>query len=163
VMWARWDDVSGIALGIVLVTVLIPITLIDLDHRIIPNRITGPAAVAAILIGVFLDSDFVVEQLIAGAAAGGFFLLAAIAYPRGMGMGDVKLAGVLGLYLGRGVGLALLVGLIAGVVVGAIIMARVGTAQGRKTAVPFGPFLAFGGVVAIFAGDAVADSYANHF
>jgi leader peptidase (prepilin peptidase)/N-methyltransferase len=80
-----------------------------------------------------------------------------------MGMGDVKLAGVLGLYLGRGVGLALLVGLVAGVVVGAAIMARVGTREGRKTAVPFGPFLALGGIVAIFAGDAVANAYVDHF
>jgi leader peptidase (prepilin peptidase) / N-methyltransferase len=163
VMWARWDDASGIALGIVLVTILIPIALIDFEHRIIPNRITGPAAVVAIVIGVLLDMDFVVEQLIAGAAAGGFFLLAAIAYPRGMGMGDVKLAGVMGLYLGRAVGLGVLIGLVAGVVVGAVIIARVGAQQGRKTAVPFGPFLALGGVVAIFAGDAVADAYVDHF
>jgi leader peptidase (prepilin peptidase) / N-methyltransferase len=163
VMWARWDDASGIALGIILVTILIPIALIDFEHRIIPNRITGPAAVVAIVIGLVLDMDFVVEQLIAGAAAGGFFLLAAVAYPRGMGMGDVKLAGVMGLYLGRAVGLAVLVGLVAGVVVGAVIIARVGAKAGRKQAVPFGPFLALGGMIAIFAGDAVADAYADHF
>jgi leader peptidase (prepilin peptidase)/N-methyltransferase len=163
VTWARWDDASGIALGIILVTILIPIAIIDFEHRIIPNRITGPAAVVAIVIGLVLDMDFVVEQLIAGAAAGGFFLLAAMAYPRGMGMGDVKLAGVMGLYLGRAVGFGVLVGLVAGVVVGAVIIARVGSKQGRKTAVPFGPFLAFGAVIAIFAGDAVADSYADRF
>jgi leader peptidase (prepilin peptidase)/N-methyltransferase len=163
VMWARWDDAAGIALGIVLVTVLIPIAIIDFEHRIIPNRITGPAAVVAILIGVLFDQDFVVEQLIAGAAAGGFFLLAAIAYPRGMGMGDVKLAGMMGLYLGRAVGFAVLVGLVAGVVVGSVIMARVGVKAGRKQQVPFGPFLALGGIIAIFAGDAVADSYADRF
>jgi leader peptidase (prepilin peptidase)/N-methyltransferase len=163
VMWARWDDASGIALGIVLVTIVIPIAIIDFEHRIIPNRITGPAAVVAIAIGLALDMDFVVEQLIAGAAAGGFFLLAAIAYPRGMGMGDVKLAGVMGLYLGRAVGLAVLIGLVAGVVVGAAIIARLGTKEGRKTAVPFGPFLALGAVIAIFAGDAVADSYTDRF
>src|SRR3954471_17705260 len=163
VTWARWDDASGIALGIVLVTILIPIALIDFEHRIIPNRITGPAAVVAIVIGLVLDMDFVVEQLIAGAAAGGFFLLAAVAYPRGMGMGDFKLAGVMGLYLGRAVGLAVLVGLVAGVVVGAVIIARVGAKAGRKQAVPFGPFLALGGVIAIFAGDAVADAYVDHF
>jgi leader peptidase (prepilin peptidase)/N-methyltransferase len=163
VTWARWDDASGIALGIVLVTILIPIAIIDFEHRIIPNRITGPAAIVAIAIGLVLDMDFVVEQLIAGAAAGGFFLLAAIAYPRGMGMGDVKLAGVMGLYLGRAVGLAVLVGLVAGVIVGAAIIARVGTKEGRKTAVPFGPFLALGGLIGIFAGDAVADSYADRF
>src|SRR5215211_3902442 len=163
VTWARWDDASGIALGFVLVTILIPIAIIDFEHRIIPNRITGPAAVVAIVIGLALDVDFVVEQLIAGGAAGGFFLLAAIAYPRGMGMGDVKLAGVMGLYLGRAVGLAVLVGLVAGVVVGAVIIARLGAKEGRKTAVPFGPFLALGGVIAIFAGDAVADAYTDHF
>src|SRR5258705_8722047 len=93
VTWARWDDASGIALGIVLVTILIPIALIDYEQRIIPNRITGPAAVVAIAIGVVLDMDFVVEQLIAGAAAGGFFLLAAIAYPRGGGLGGREPAG----------------------------------------------------------------------
>src|SRR3954468_11840869 len=163
VMWARWDDASGIALGIVLVTILIPIALIDFEHRIIPNRITAPAAVIAIVIGLTLDMDFVAEQLIAGAAAGGFFLLAAVAYPRGMGMGDVKLAGMMGLYLGRAVGLALLVGLVAGVLIGGVIMARLGVAEGRKQKVPFGPFLALGGIVAIFAGDAVADSYADRF
>src|SRR5947208_2722918 len=118
VMWARWDDASGIALGILLVTALIPIALIDFEYRIIPNRITGPAAVVAIVIGLALDMDFVGEQLIAGAAAGGFFLVAAIAYPRGMGMGDVKLAGVMGLYLGRAVGFGVLVGLVAGALVG---------------------------------------------
>ena len=163
VMWARWDDASGIALGIVLVTVLIPIAIIDFEHRIIPNRITGPAAVVAILIGVLFDHDFVVEQLIAGAAAGGFFLIAAIAYPRGMGMGDVKLAGMMGLYLGRAVGFAVLVGLVAGVLVGGVIMARVGVKAGRKQQVPFGPFLALGGIIAIFAGDAVADAYTDRF
>jgi leader peptidase (prepilin peptidase)/N-methyltransferase len=80
-----------------------------------------------------------------------------------MGMGDVKLAGVLGLYLGRAVGLAVLIGLVAGVVVGAIIISRKGSKEGRKTAVPFGPFLALGGIIAIFAGDAVADWYGDRF
>src|SRR6478736_4296453 len=151
VVWARWDDAAGIALGIILVTILIP------------NRITGPAAIVAILIGLLFDQDFIVEQLIAGAAAGGFFLLAALAYPRGMGMGDVKLAGVLGLYLGRAVGLAVLIGLVAGVVAGLFIISSKGTKEGRKTAVPFGPFLALGGIIAIFAGDAVADWYGDRF
>ena len=163
VMWARWDDAPAIALGIVLVTILIPIAIIDYEHRIIPNRITGPAAIVAILIGVLFDQDFVVEQLIAGAAAGGFFLLAVLAYPRGMGMGDVKLAGVMGLYLGRAVGLAVLIGLVAGVIAGVLIISSKGAKEGRKTAVPFGPFLALGGIIAIFAGDAVADWYGDRF
>src|SRR3954451_1651639 len=163
VMYARWDDASGIALGICLVTILIPIALIDFEYRIIPNRITGPAAIVALLIGALLDQDFVVEQLIAGVAAGGVFFLAVLAYPKGMGMGDVKLAGMMGLYLGRAVGLAILVGLVSGAVVGSVIMARMGVREGRKQAVPFGPFLALGGIVAIFAGDAVANAYTDTF
>jgi leader peptidase (prepilin peptidase)/N-methyltransferase len=157
------DDAVEIVLGLLLVTALVPITLIDLELRLIPNRITLPAAVAALIAGVVLDVSFVPEQLIAGAAAGGFFLLAALAYPRGMGMGDVKLAGMLGLYLGRAVAPGIFVGLIAGVVVGAVIIARKGAPEGRKTAVPFGPFLALGGLFGLFFGDAVMDAYLDRF
>ena len=99
------------------------------------------------------------EQLIAGAAAGGFLLVFALAYPRGMGMGDVKLAAVLGLFLGRSVAVAVLAGVLAGSVLGAAIMARRGVAEGRKTAVPFGPFLAFGGISALLAGPAIVHWY----
>jgi leader peptidase (prepilin peptidase)/N-methyltransferase len=157
------DDAVEIALGLLLVTALVPITLIDLELRLIPNRITLPAAVAALIAAVVLDVSFVPEMLIAAAAAGGFFLLAALAYPRGMGMGDVKLAAMLGLYLGRAVAPAIFVGLIAGVVVGAVIIARKGAREGRKTAVPFGPFLALGGLFGLFFGDAVMDAYLDRF
>jgi leader peptidase (prepilin peptidase)/N-methyltransferase len=148
-----------IALGLVLVGILVPIALIDLEHRIIPNRITLPAAIAAIGIGLATRPSDVAEQLIAGAVAGGFLLVFALAYPRGMGMGDVKLAAVMGLFLGRSVGVAVLVGVLAGTLVGAAIMTRLGVSQGRKTAVPFGPFLAFGGVVALLAGPSIVDWY----
>lgn len=152
-------SVHDITLGLVLVGVLIPIALIDLEHRIIPNRITLPAAVVAIGVGVATRPSGVPEQLIAGAAAGGFLLAFLLLYPRGMGMGDVKLAAVLGLFLGREVGVALFVGVLAGTVVGASIIARSGVARGRKTAVPFGPFLAFGGIVALLAGPAIIHWY----
>jgi leader peptidase (prepilin peptidase) / N-methyltransferase len=152
-------SVHDIALGLVLVLILVPIAMIDLDHRIVPNKITLPAAVAALGIGLATRPSGVPDQLLAGAAAGGFLLVFALAYPRGMGMGDVKLAGVLGLFLGASVAVALLVGVLAGTVVGGTIMARVGVAQGRKTAVPFGPFLAFGGVVALLAGPSILHWY----
>jgi leader peptidase (prepilin peptidase) / N-methyltransferase len=157
------DDPVGIALGLLLVTALVPITLIDLDLRLIPNRITLPAAVAAVIAGVLLDVGHVPEQLIAGAAAGGFFLVAAMAYPRGMGMGDVKLAGTMGLFLGRAVAPALFAALIGGVVVGAGIIAVKGAREGRRTAVPFGPFLALGGVIGLVVGDALVESYLSRF
>jgi leader peptidase (prepilin peptidase)/N-methyltransferase len=148
-----------IALGLVLVGILVPVALIDLEHRVIPNKIMLPAAVAAVAIGLALDPSRVPEQLVAGAAAGGFLLAFALAYPRGMGMGDVKLAAVMGLFLGRYVAVAILVAVVLATAVGGLIMARVGVAQGRKTAVPFGPFLAAGGVVALLAGPAIVHWY----
>jgi len=160
---ATQDDAVRIVLGLLLVTALVPITLIDLELRLIPNLITGPAALAAVVAIAALDSDFLPEALIAAAAAGGFFFLAAVMYPRGMGMGDVKLAGMLGLYLGRAVAPAIFIALIAGVAVGAAVIARKGAKEGRKTAVPFGPFLALGGMIAFFAGDDLVDAYLNHF
>ena len=150
---------SAIALGLVLVVVLVPVALIDLEHRIIPNKITLPAAVAAVAIGAALDLKGVPEQLIAGAGAGGFLLAFLLMYPRGMGMGDVKLAAVLGLFLGRSVGVAILAGVLTATLVGAVVIARVGVEAGRKTAVPFGPFLAFGGVIGLFAGPAIIHWY----
>jgi leader peptidase (prepilin peptidase)/N-methyltransferase len=150
-------------LGLALVSVLVPVALIDLDHRIIPNAILLPGAVAAIAIVAATDPDKLTEHLIAGAAAAGFLLVAVLAYPRGMGMGDVKLAGVLGLYLGRSVGPAMLVALLSGTIVGAVIIARKGAAEGRKTAVPFGPFLALGGLVGLFFGPDIVDWYLDSF
>jgi leader peptidase (prepilin peptidase) / N-methyltransferase len=150
---------AGIVLGLVLVAVLVPVALIDFEHRIIPNKITLPAAIAALAIGAALDLKGVPEQLIAGAAAGGFLLAFALAYPRGMGMGDVKLAAVLGLFLGRSVAVAILVGVLTATLVGAVVMARLGVEKGRKTALPFGPFLAFGGVVGLLVGPAIMHWY----
>jgi leader peptidase (prepilin peptidase)/N-methyltransferase len=148
-----------LVLGLALVAVLVPVALIDLDQRIIPNKITAPAAVAAVALGLALKPPGVAEQLIAGASAAGFLLFFVLAYPRGMGMGDVKLAGVLGLFLGRSVAVAVLAGVLAATLVGAIVMARVGVARGRKTALPFGPFLALGGVLALLAGPALIHWY----
>ncbi len=133
--------------------------LIDLEHRIIPNRLTGLGAVLALALLALLDRDALVEHLVAGAAAGGFLLAAALAYPGGMGMGDVKLAAVLGLFLGRDVGPAMLVALVAGVLVGALVIARKGAREGRRTAIPFGPFLALGGVAGLLAGEPVVAWY----
>jgi leader peptidase (prepilin peptidase)/N-methyltransferase len=148
-----------VVLGLTLIAVLVPVALIDLEHRIIPNKITLPAAVAAVAIGCALDLRAVPEQLIAGAGAGGFLLFFALAYPRGMGMGDVKLAAVLGLFLGRSVAVAILAGVLLGTVAGALVMARVGVEKGRKTAVPFGPFLAIGGVIGLLVGPAIVHWY----
>ena len=149
--------------GLALVLLLVPVTLIDLDVRRIPNVLTATGALVAVGLVGLTDPGGLPEHLIAGAAAGAFLLVAAIVRPGGMGMGDVKLAGVLGLFLGRDVGAALLVALLAGTAVGAVLMARKGAEAGRKTAVPFGPFLALGGVAALFAGDPLIAWYLERF
>jgi leader peptidase (prepilin peptidase)/N-methyltransferase len=154
---------AGIALSVVLILLVVPAAVIDLEHRIIPNRLTALGAVLAIVLGTALDPAGEPGRLIAGAAAGGFLLLAALAYPGGMGMGDVKLAAVMGLLLGSAVAPAILVALLSGVLVGAVVIARKGAGEGRKTAIPFGPFLALGAIVAVYAGQPLVQFYVNHF
>ncbi|HEY5187822.1 MAG TPA: A24 family peptidase [Solirubrobacteraceae bacterium] len=142
-----------------LVLVLVPCALIDLEQRIIPNRITGPAALAAIVLGLAVDAGGEPRRLLWAAIAGGFILLAALAYPAGMGMGDVKLLGVMGLCLGRPVLAALMLALLGNVITGVVIAGRKGVREARKTALPFGPYLAVGGVVAAFVGDPLMHAY----
>jgi leader peptidase (prepilin peptidase) / N-methyltransferase len=157
------ESAVGIVLGIVLVLLIVPAALIDLEHRIIPNRITALGAVLALVIGLALDPAGEPERLIAAAGAGGFLLLAALAYPGGMGMGDVKLAGMMGLFLGTAVAPAILIALLSGVLLGIVVIAGKGAQEGRKTAIPFGPFLALGALSALFAGQQLIDFYVNHF
>jgi leader peptidase (prepilin peptidase)/N-methyltransferase len=157
------SSATGIALSVALILLIVPAALIDLEHRIIPNKITGLGAVLALAIGLALDPAGEPGRLIAAAAAGGFLLLAALAYPGGMGMGDVKLAGMMGLFLGASVAPALLIALLTGVALGVVVIARKGAQAGRKTAIPFGPFLALGALVAIFVGHPLVDVYVNHF
>jgi leader peptidase (prepilin peptidase)/N-methyltransferase len=156
-------DTATIVLNVAFILLLVPIALIDAEHRIIPNRLTALGAILALVIGTVLDPSGEPQRLIAGAIAGGALLLAALAYPGGMGMGDVKLAGVMGLFLGSAVAPAMLVALFAGVLFGVFVMSSKGAQTARKTAVPFGPFLAFGSLVAVFAGDPLINLYTTHF
>jgi len=150
-------------LGLAFVLLLVPIAFIDLDHRIIPNKLTAPGAVLAVALVAVLNPADLPEHLLAGVLAGGFLLAAAVAKPGGMGMGDVKLAAVMGLFLGAAVAPALFVALIAGSVVGMALMAHRGVRDARGTTIPFGPWLAVGGVAGLFAGDAVVGWYLHTF
>ncbi len=141
---------------------LVAVAAIDLEHRIVPNRVLLPSAVWAVGAWAAVALDFLPEALAAGTGAFAFLLLAALAYPAGMGMGDVKLAGVMGLYLGLAVVPALLVAFLAGSVVGVAIVVREG-ADARKKGVPFAPFLALGGFVGLLAGDELISLYADRF
>ena len=156
-------DLGKLALGLVFVTMLVTITVTDLELRVIPNAIllAGSAIGLAIVVGT--DPSSLPERGIAALAAGGFLLAAALLYPRGMGLGDVKLAAAMGLFLGREVAPAMLVALLAGALFGLAVMLRKGAAAGRKTAVPFGPFLALGGIVGLLAGSEIIDWYLDSF
>ena len=157
-----WNDPTEVALGLVFTFTLLAITLTDLDRRVIPNKILLVSAVAGVAIAAIGDPSSLPERAIAAAAAGGILFLVVLAYPRGMGLGDVKLTAVMGLYLGRNVAPAVLVALVVGSVVGLALIARHGAAA-RKQAIPFGPFLALGGVIGLLAGDQLVDLYLSTF
>ena len=156
------DDAGELALGLVLCTVLVAITLTDLDLRLIPNKLVLTGAAAAVAIAAISAPETLDTRAIAAAAAGGALFLIALAYPRGMGMGDVKLVAMMGLFLGRAIAPALLVGFGAGAVIGVAMMARQG-GQARKQTIPFGPFLALGGVIALWCGDEIVEWYLDEF
>lgn len=159
----RFGADEDVWLPLAFVLLLVPVTLIDLDHRIIPNVLMAIGTVVALVLLVLTEPDAIGEHLLAAVIAGGFLLLTAIVYPAGMGMGDVKLVFVMGLFLGRNIAPALLAGFFAATVVGLAIIARKGAKEGRKTAIPFGPFLALGGLVGLYAGDAIVDWYLDSF
>ena len=156
------EGAAEVALACAFLFVLAIITLTDLEHRIIPNVVLWPASIAAVALVALADAGDLPQHLLAAAIGGGVLLLVSLAYPRGMGMGDVKLAFVMGLFLGRAVAPALLIGFAAGAIYGVALIARHGS-EARKQAVPFGPFLAFGGVVGLFAGDEIVDWYVDSF
>jgi leader peptidase (prepilin peptidase)/N-methyltransferase len=131
-----------------LLPVLAALAAIDLRARVLPNRIVGPALAAVLAWQLLLSTDRVPEYLLAAAGAGAFVLLPSLLRPGAMGMGDVKLAGLLGLALGADVVAALLVGFLTAAPVAAGIL-LLGGAEARKTAMPFGPFLAFGAAVVL--------------
>jgi leader peptidase (prepilin peptidase)/N-methyltransferase len=153
---------AQLVLGLVFVATLAAITLTDLELRVIPNKVLIVSALAGVALAAALDPSSLPERAIAAAAAGGGLFLVALAYPRGMGLGDVKLAAVMGLYLGRAVAPALLIAFAAGALVGVALIARDGAAA-RKRAIPFGPFLALGGLVGVLAGDQIVSWYLSTF
>ena len=150
------DPVSSAIVGALGCLVLVAVSVVDLEERRVPNRIVLPATACALIARTALDPslEWVAGMLIAG---GTLFVLALI-YPAGMGMGDVKLAGFLGAWLGWNGVLALLLGSFVAFVPAVAILLIRGRA-GRKVALPFAPFLAAGGVIAVLAGHDIVDWY----
>jgi len=136
------------------VAVLVLLSAIDIERRILPNVILLPATAVLLLAQVALFPERAVEFVVSGLGAALFLLLLVAAYPKGMGMGDVKLALFLGIGLGGAVGFGLVAGALAASVASVVLVVRYGAAA-RKMAIPFGPFLAFGAVFALFGGQAL--------
>lgn len=151
-------DAAEAVIGLAFVAMLAIVTLTDLERRTIPNKVLIAGAVLCVLIAAPTDPGGLPERAIAAAGAGLLFFLVALAYPQGMGLGDVKLAATMGLFLGRAVAPAILAALLAGSLVGLALIARHGSGA-RKMAIPFGPFLALGGIVGLLAGDQLIDLY----
>ena len=148
------------ALAVGFCALLVVLSVIDVNHRIVPNRIVVPAAGIALVAHTFVDTSpaWLAWSLM---AAGALFLFV-LAYPKGLGMGDVKLALLLGAMLGASVTVALMVGLFATLVLAAVLVTRHGSSA-RKMGVPLVPFLSLGAVVALFFGDAILDAYLGLF
>jgi leader peptidase (prepilin peptidase) / N-methyltransferase len=140
--------------------VLVVLSAIDLEHRIVPSRIVRPAAGVVLVAQTALHPS--PEWVFAALGASGFLFVAFLVYPAGMGMGDVRLAFLMGAMLGRTVPVALMVGMVAALVPSVVLLARHGAAA-RKMGFPFAPFLAFGALVALFFGDALLNAYLGTF
>lgn len=153
---------AEVVLGLLLCAALVAITLTDLDLQLIPNAIVGPTALAGIAIVAIAEPSTLDTRLIAAVAGGVAMLLIVLAYPRGMGMGDAKLVAMMGIFLGRALAPGVLIGFAAGALVGMVMIARHGS-EARKRAIPFGPFLALGGVIGLWVGDEIVDWYLDEF
>jgi leader peptidase (prepilin peptidase) / N-methyltransferase len=154
--------VIAISLGLAFVSVLVTVTVTDLERRVIPNAILAAGAVAGLAMILPADPSSLPERAVAALGAGGFLWLGTLRGGDGMGMGDVKLAALMGLYLGSAVVASLAVAFAAGAVAGLVLVVRHGAAA-RKRAIPFGPFLAAGGVFGLWAGDPVVEWYLEAF
>jgi leader peptidase (prepilin peptidase)/N-methyltransferase len=140
--------------------VLVTLSAIDLRHRIVPNGIVLPAAGVVLVAHTALDPS--AEWALGALGASGFLFAAALAYPKGMGMGDVKLALLLGAMLGAPVAIALFLGFVSSLAPAIVLFARHGRAA-RKMAIPLVPFLSLGALVALFFGERLLDGYLSLF
>ncbi len=153
---ANW---RGLAV-MVMALALVPVVVIDLEHRLIPNIVVLPAAALALLFAVLHNPDRWWVPVVGAFGAAAFLGILWFLYPKGMGFGDVKLALLLGAVLGASVIPALFIAFAAGSILGIALMARHG-ASARKTAIPFGPYLAAGALLALWVGPSLITLYTD--
>ncbi len=160
---AGWKFGSTVSLlpALLLISALIVIFFIDLEHYIIPNVVVFPVSAIGLAVMIAIQPDRWLELLAAGLASGAFFFAVAMVKPGGMGMGDVKMAVMLGFFLGRSILVALFAAFLLGALVGVALISA--GSKGRKSRIPFGPFLSVGGLIALFYGPQLLDRYLSLF
>lgn len=146
-----------LVLAVAFIAVMVVIAFIDLDHMIIPNRIVLPAAVIGLAAAIALDPSRWWVFLVAAFGSAVFLFVLALIWPGGMGMGDVKLALLMGAVLGSAVVVALFLAFFFGALVGLVLI--LSKRKTRKDAIPFGPYLALGSVIALLYGPWLLDAY----
>jgi leader peptidase (prepilin peptidase)/N-methyltransferase len=145
--------------ALVFISALISLAVSDLEHRLLPNAIVGPAALAGLILSILADPAGWWTYPLSAIAVAGALLGLALIYPSGMGMGDVKMGGMLGAFLGPYAALAVFLGALIGAITGGLLMAA-GKVQ-RRSVLPFGLFMALGGIIALFAGPQLWELYMN--
>ena len=160
--FARFGLSGRAFVGAFFCAVLVALSAIDAERRILPDKIVLPSFVAVLAAQIALYPDRALEWTLAAFLASLFLFAAVVAYPAGMGMGDVKLALLLGAALGKSVSVGLMLGMLSALVVSLVLFARHGLAA-RKMAIPFGPFLALGSIVAYFFGGGILGAYLGLF
>lgn len=143
--------------ALVLIGILVPLAAIDLERRLLPNVIVGPGTLAGLALSVLMNPVGWWVYLVSAVGVGGALFALVLVYPGGMGMGDVKMGGMLGAFLGPYVFLAVFIGALAGALAGGLLMAT--GRMGWRGALPFGVFLAFGGLLTLFFGQDIWGSY----
>ncbi len=146
-----------LVIALVFAVVLVVLAGTDYEHRLLPNVIVGPATILGFVLSAFLRPDWWWVYPLAALVIAGLLFLLAIIYPGGMGMGDVKMGGMLGAFLGPYAALAVFLGALAGAVAGGVLMAT--GKMSRRTALPFGVFMSLGGIVTLFGGSEMWSLY----
>jgi leader peptidase (prepilin peptidase) / N-methyltransferase len=145
--------------ALVFISALISLAVIDLEHRLLPNAIVGPVALAGLVLSILVNPAGWWTYPFSALVVAGALLGLALIYPAGMGMGDVKMGGMLGTFLGPYAALAVFLGALLGAVSGGVLMAA-GKVQ-RRSALPFGLFIALGGIISLFVGPELWGLYMN--
>ena len=146
----RFEDAWHLVLALSLIALSIALAFTDLEYRLLPNAIVGFGSLVGLILSVLAGPAAWWTYPLVSLAVAGFLFALASAYPGGMGMGDVKMGGMLGAFLGPYAALAVFVGRLCGVLTGGLLM--MAGKMRRRSALPFGVFMAFGGVVALFVG-----------